>query len=118
MKIMLDENIPLITVETLRKLGHDVLDIRGTPQEGMPDSNLLVMSQSEARLLITTDKGFSKHRHEPHHGIHIIRLKKPNRVKIHQRGMQAMNQFGENKWRGLLVVMQDVVQAVWKSKQK
>ena len=30
MKIFADENIPSRTVEELRGLGHDVLDIRGT----------------------------------------------------------------------------------------
>ena len=30
MKIFVDENIPSRTVEELRGLGHDVLDIRGT----------------------------------------------------------------------------------------
>ena len=28
MKIFVDENIPLITVRVLRKMGHDVRDIR------------------------------------------------------------------------------------------
>ncbi|MGH7597892.1 MAG: DUF5615 family PIN-like protein [bacterium] len=116
MKIIVDENIPLMTVEALRKLGHDVLDIRGTPDEGSPDDDLWSMSQMEGRLLITTDKGFSKHRNEPHFGMLIIRLKKPNRIKIHQRVMQAINQFGENDWNGFLVVMRDVVQTVWRSK--
>jgi predicted nuclease of predicted toxin-antitoxin system len=116
MKIIVDENIPLMTVAALRKLGHEVLDIRGTPDEGMPDPDLWVKSQNEGRLVITTDKGFSKHRYEHHYGILVIRLKNPNRVKIHQRVMQAMNQFGENEWSDMLVVMRDVVQAVWKSK--
>ncbi|MCK4358658.1 MAG: DUF5615 family PIN-like protein [Candidatus Cloacimonetes bacterium] len=35
MKIFVDENIPLITVQTLREIGHDVIDIRGTDDEGM-----------------------------------------------------------------------------------
>ena len=30
MKILVDENIPNITVHGLRAMGHDVLDIRGT----------------------------------------------------------------------------------------
>ncbi len=115
MKILVDENIPLMTVETLRKLGHDVLDIRGTPDEGSPDDDLWSKGQMEGRLLITTDKGFSKHRNEPHYGILIIRLKKPNRARIHQRVMQAINQFGENEWNGFLVVMRDVIQTVWRS---
>ncbi len=116
MKIIVDENIPLMTVEALRQLGHDVLDIRGTPDEGSPDDDLWSKSLMEERLLITTDKGFSKHRNELHYGILIIRLKKPNRFKIHQRVMQAMNQFGENEWSGFLVVMRDAVQTVWRSK--
>jgi predicted nuclease of predicted toxin-antitoxin system len=115
-KILVDENIPLVTVETLRSFGHDVLDIRGTPDEGMEDPELWLKSQSEGRLLITTDKGFSKCRNELHYGILIVRLRKPNQLKIHQRVMQAMNQFDENQWSGLLVVMRDVVQAVWKSR--
>ena len=59
MKIFADENIPLMTVEALRALGHDVLDIRGTVDEGMPDDNIWEKAQREKRMLITTDKGFA-----------------------------------------------------------
>jgi hypothetical protein len=31
MRILVDENIPRLTVDRLRELGHDVQDIRGTP---------------------------------------------------------------------------------------
>lgn len=31
MKILVDENIPVFTVETLRETGHDVMDVRGAP---------------------------------------------------------------------------------------
>ncbi len=117
MKILVDENIPLITVEQLRNLGHDVLDIRGTLEEGMRDEFLWPKAQAESRLLITTDKGFSHNRNEPHHGMIIVRLRQPNLVKIHQRVMQAFNQFDESEWSGLLVVMRDVVQSVWRAKQ-
>jgi len=116
MKIFVDENIPAITVETLRNTGHDVLDIRGTPDEGMDDPDLWQKCQSEGRLLISTDKGFSKRRNEPHHGILIVRLRKPNQTKIHQRIMKAITQLDEKEWPGLLVVMRDVLQAVWKQK--
>ncbi len=37
MKICVDENIPLITVLELKKLGHDVLDIRNTEDRGISD---------------------------------------------------------------------------------
>ena len=40
MKVFVDENIPLMTVAALRTMGHDVHDIRGTPNEGLRDNAL------------------------------------------------------------------------------
>jgi hypothetical protein len=61
----------------------------------------------EQRLLITTDKGFSQYRSVSHSGILIVRLRQPNRLKIHQSVMRAMERFAEKEWPGLLVVMRD-----------
>ncbi len=112
MNIFVDENIPLMTVQALRKAGHDVRDIRGTDDERTPDDSLWEMVKQERRLLITTDKGFVKNRNDPHYGILIVRLKQPNRHKIHQRVMQAIGQFKAKEWPGLLVVMRDQVQSI------
>ncbi|MEW6128382.1 MAG: DUF5615 family PIN-like protein [Acidobacteriota bacterium] len=113
MKIFVDENIPKSTVTELQNLGHDVLDIRGTQEEGMEDNLLWEKVQAEERLLITTDKGFLHRREESHFGILIIRLRQPNELKIHTRIIQAVNQFSEKEWRGLTVVMRDLVQSLW-----
>jgi len=86
--------------------------------EGIADEALWEISQREGRLLVTTDKGFSEYRDKSHHGILIIRLKQPNRHKIHQRVMRAAAQFAENEWPGLFVVMRDMVQSVWRAKKK
>jgi predicted nuclease of predicted toxin-antitoxin system len=117
MKILADENIPMMNVQALREMGHEVLDIRGTVDEGVVDEALWEISQQEGQLLITTDKGFTEHRNELHHGILIVRLRQPNRSKIHQRVMQAINRFDEKEWPGLLVVMRDMVQSVWRAKR-
>lgn len=117
MKIFVDENIPAMTVTELRRLGHEVMDIRGTEDEGMTDEDIWKIVQEDGRLLITTDKGFTQKRYEKHDGILIVRLKQPNRLKIHQKVMQAMNRFGEKKWSGLTVIMQDIVHRVWKAKK-
>ncbi len=50
MKVCVDENIPLITVVELRKLGHDVLDIRGTSDQGMSDDRLWERVQKKEDL--------------------------------------------------------------------
>jgi predicted nuclease of predicted toxin-antitoxin system len=115
MKICVDENIPLITVLELQKLGHDVLDIRGTENRGISDDLLWEKVQKEERLLITTDKGFVHHRRESHFGILTVRLRQPNEQKIHRRVMSGLQQFAEDDWQGLIVVMRDVVQSIWRA---
>ncbi|MFH0727745.1 MAG: DUF5615 family PIN-like protein [Pseudomonadota bacterium] len=115
MKILVDENIPASTVAELRVQGHDVLDIRGTTDQGMADQELWQKAVQEERLLITTDKGFAEHRDEQHYGLLIIRLKQPSRGKIHQRVFQAIGRYAGNQWPGLMVVMRDTFQSAWKS---
>jgi hypothetical protein len=58
---------------------------------------LWLKAQQEKRLLIKTDKEFSIHRDEAHHGILIVRLKQPTRPKIHQRVMQAITKYSEQQ---------------------
>jgi predicted nuclease of predicted toxin-antitoxin system len=93
-----------MTVQELLSLGHDVMDIRGTEREGITDKELWKIVQKEKRLLITTDKGFSKNRYEKHHGLLIIRLKQPNRLKIHQKAMKGIRLIKEKDWPGMTVV--------------
>jgi predicted nuclease of predicted toxin-antitoxin system len=83
MKVLVDENIPRMTVDALRGLGGDVKDVRGTSDQGAPDADLWALAMAESRTLITTDKGFTEYRAVPHHGILIVRLRQPNRQKIH-----------------------------------
>jgi len=115
MKIFVDENIPLVTVKELVLQGYDVIDIRGTDDQGIMDEVLWQKAQDLKCLLITTDKGFAIHRDEPHHGILIIRLKQPSRQKIHQRVLQALKRYPPKQWPRLMVVMRDAVQSTWKS---
>jgi predicted nuclease of predicted toxin-antitoxin system len=49
MRILVDENIPRMTVDVLRGLGNDVKDIRGTRTQELPDSELW-------RLAVTYDQ--------------------------------------------------------------
>jgi len=115
MKICVDENIPLISVAWLKNSGHDVLDIRGTTEQGLTDELLWGKAQRENRPLITTAKGFAAHRAKSHYGILIVRLRQPNEQKIHTRIIQAINQYSESDWQGLLVMMRDAVQSVWRN---
>ncbi|MBU1581564.1 MAG: hypothetical protein KKE44_02335 [Proteobacteria bacterium] len=41
------------------------------------------------------------HRDEPHHGILIIRLKRPSRQKIHRYVLQALKRYTPKEWPAL-----------------
>ena len=114
MKIAVDENIPRMTVRELRDAGHDVLDVRGTDDEGIGDDVLWSLAQRQGRMLVTTDKGFSQYRSEPHRGILIVRLRQPNRQRIHRRVIAGVNRFREEQWAGTLLVVRDNVQSCWR----
>ena len=118
MRILVDENIPLMTADEMRSLGHNVMDIRGTNLEGIDDEELWKIILKEKRFLITTDKGFIQNRHEKHFGILIIRLKQPNRLKIHQKVMKGLSLFNEKDWPRMTVVMQDMFHSTWKRKER
>ena len=81
----------------------------------MDEEDLWNKAKTEKCLLITTDKGLSVRRFEDHYGLLIVRLKQPNRMKIHGHVMRAFGKIQEKQWRGLMVVVRDTVQSVWKS---
>ena len=47
MKIFVDEHIPVMTVRALAFMGHEIRDIRGTPDEGIQDDALWEMSRGK-----------------------------------------------------------------------
>lgn len=99
MQILTDENIPLTTIQALRDQGHEVVDIRATPEKGANDTRVWEIAQQGKALLITTDKVFGNRREEDHSGILIVCLRQPNWRKIHDRIMEAMRQSGRNSGR-------------------
>jgi predicted nuclease of predicted toxin-antitoxin system len=107
MRILVDENIPRMTVEYLRAFGHDVKDLRGTSDQGLPDPGLWQVAISEGRLPITTDKGFTSYRSTGHYGILVVRLRRPNRHKINSAVLQAMETIAGIEWQNRLVVVRD-----------
>lgn len=114
MNIVVDENMPKLTVKTLRSNGHVVFDLRGTPDQGAEDLEVWNKAQQKKALLITTDKGFASHRSEPHFGILLIRLHQPNLSKIHARVILAMSLHEAADWPNLTLVMRDTVQSTFR----
>lgn len=109
MKILVDENIPSITVEELRKLNHDVKDIRGNELEGIDDYFLSDLALKESRLLIMTDRGFAKTYSAKHCGIIIITLKKPNEKNIHEKIIGIIKQNSDEYFNSKIIIIKDKV---------
>ena len=59
MRILADEKFPALSVQELRKLGHDVLWVL-TVMPGAGDDAILARAQNEERLLVTLDKDFGE----------------------------------------------------------
>jgi predicted nuclease of predicted toxin-antitoxin system len=113
--VVVDENIPLRTITWLREHGHVVIEARMPPLRASDDTIVWTAAQREKALLISTDKGFAANWDQPHFGVLIVRLRQPNRQRIHDRIVLAMQQHAPAEWPGLLVVMRDRVQSTRRS---
>jgi predicted nuclease of predicted toxin-antitoxin system len=49
MKFFLDENFPMAAVGLLEGMGHEVLDLRGSGREGLPDPDIFAEANSARR---------------------------------------------------------------------
>lgn len=80
MRFLADENIPLVLVERLRALGHDVGWMR-TDAPGLADVDVLRRSVDERRVCLTFDKDFGELTQKPPHaegfGIVLFRVPMP-----------------------------------------
>ncbi|MCB1034841.1 MAG: DUF5615 family PIN-like protein [Acidobacteria bacterium] len=55
-RFLLDENIPLASVDILRDAGHDITVASTSP--GSPDRDLLQLAAAEERIVLTFDRDF------------------------------------------------------------
>ena len=76
MKIFVDENIPLMTVQALLELGHEVSDARGTPDQGKEDFILRL------RVCMEAD-GFTLHKR--HGQAQLLHVNGPRAATVNVR---------------------------------
>ena len=58
MKLLTDENIAASVVQTLKKEGFDIKDVKEQSLQGITDKELLDIAFKENRIIITHDKDF------------------------------------------------------------
>ncbi|MFN3466421.1 MAG: DUF5615 family PIN-like protein [Candidatus Brocadiales bacterium] len=76
-RFLLDENLPISSVDVFRRYGLDANHVRVRGLIGLSDQELLKIARHERRILITRDMGFANLLDYPfgsHHGIIVLRL--------------------------------------------
>jgi predicted nuclease of predicted toxin-antitoxin system len=58
MTFLLDENFPKAAGAMLAGRSHEILDFRGSVDEGMPDTEVFKMAQAATAVLLATDRDF------------------------------------------------------------
>jgi predicted nuclease of predicted toxin-antitoxin system len=58
MRLFIDQDVYKITIEFLRRQGHDIVCAKEVGLSGAADEELLIWARRNKRILITRDKGF------------------------------------------------------------
>jgi len=105
MKILANENFPLLIVQALRDQQHDVVWVR-TDMPGATDDTILQRAQDEQRLVVTFDKDFGELAYRfglpASCGIILFRLKM--RIPPLMRGRVLEVIGSQLEWSGCFVV--------------
>ena len=107
MKIILDENLPMLLAESLQNLGHDVHTTLGEGLTGQADRAGWDAAQAESRFLVTQDLDFADLRQfapGTHAGILVIRLHDPSRRNLIATVENLFQPEGVEQWRGCFVI--------------
>ena len=81
MRILADENVPVVAVATLRKHGHDVTSIYEC-SSGATDKEVVRIASRDGRVIVTFDKDFGdmalRAALSPRSGVILLRLPLPD----------------------------------------
>jgi predicted nuclease of predicted toxin-antitoxin system len=106
-KVKLDENIPASVASRLVQLGVDADTVLGEGLGGRPDADVWSAAQSEERLLVTQDLGFSDIRiFKPgtHHGLLLVRLPDSEQWRVGDYVCAWLSAPESPSWSGCVVV--------------
>jgi predicted nuclease of predicted toxin-antitoxin system len=108
MNLLANENFPLLAVQALRDIGHDVLWAR-TDMPGKTDDVLLQRAQDEERLVITFDKDFGELAHRwclpANCGVLLFRLRTQSPDYVRDRVVEVLG--ARSDWAGCFFVIEE-----------
>lgn len=112
MRLLADENIPLLVVEALRRQGHDVLRVVDVTA-GIDDNAVARIAASDQRVILTFDKGFGdlaiREPSTASSGVVLLRFTPVDPADASALVVAALAQVGEAAAGHLVVVERDRV---------
>ncbi len=110
MKFLTDENIAKSVVDSLRKTGFNVKDIKEENLQGTSDKNILNLANNENRIIITHDKDFGNILYSTniqHKGIILVRLKNQSPAKTAKILLNVLSSDIKNKIKDNLIIISE-----------
>jgi predicted nuclease of predicted toxin-antitoxin system len=108
LRFLIDEDVPRSTTRVLRDAGFDVINVHEAGLQGKSDDLVFALAQSENRLLITCDMGFSnilKFPPSENEGILVVRVPDSESIDVFNREvLNAVREVGENLLHHLAIV--------------
>jgi predicted nuclease of predicted toxin-antitoxin system len=107
MRFLLNENVPLSVVQSLKTVGHDVLWARQA-MPGASDSRVLERAMAEGRILVTFDKDFGelvyRAGRQASAGVVLFRIPQPSAAVIAAQVVQTLQ--SRDDWQGTFSVVE------------
>ncbi len=110
MKFLANMGISMLTVQWLRKLGHDALHLREQDLQRSPDDEILVKARDEGRTVLTMDLDFGQllaASKEKLPSVIIFRLEDERSEIVNERLAEVLNQFQDAIESGAIVSVSD-----------
>lgn len=107
MHFLIDECVSPTTVQLLRNLGHDVLDIKDLKRFGAQDLEIYRIACQQKRVIFTTDKGFRAFNPARCGGIIISTIRPNTPVRYEPRLKHLLTTTHPDKLTGALVLLEE-----------
>ena len=105
MKFILDENVPIILIKSLRNEGHDAVRVTLSS----PDPEIALRAKNEERILITQDKDFVSGAVvvPPSVTVVFLQIHPPTPRRIDERFMLFLKSVSEVELNGVIILRSD-----------
>lgn len=109
MKFLADENIASVVISTLMKNGHDVKAIINSRLQGCSDAQLIQISLSEKRIILTHDKDFISlfENQQSLFSVIVIRLATVNPERVNRIFLEFLDAYGQENLTHRLVIIEE-----------